>query len=63
MQIVFQNPFRSLSPRMTMRQIIEEGLKIHRLANGNGAGDPVRAMLEEVDSSPCAGVEASPGAA
>ncbi len=30
MQIVFQDPFGSLSPRMSVAQIIEEGLKIHR---------------------------------
>ncbi len=29
LQIVFQDPFSSLSPRMTVRQIIEEGLKLH----------------------------------
>ena len=29
MQIVFQDPFGSLSPRMSARQIIEEGLKVH----------------------------------
>jgi microcin C transport system ATP-binding protein len=28
-QIVFQDPFSSLSPRMTVRQIIDEGLKLH----------------------------------
>ncbi len=30
LQIVFQDPFSSLSPRLTVFQIIEEGLKIHR---------------------------------
>ena len=30
MQIVFQDPFSSLSPRMSVAQIIEEGLKLHR---------------------------------
>ena len=29
MQVVFQDPFSSLSPRMSIQQIIEEGLKIH----------------------------------
>jgi microcin C transport system ATP-binding protein len=28
-QIVFQDPFSSLSPRLTVQQIIEEGLKLH----------------------------------
>jgi microcin C transport system ATP-binding protein len=32
MQIVFQDPFASLSPRMSAAQIIEEGLRIHGLA-------------------------------
>jgi microcin C transport system ATP-binding protein len=30
MQIVFQDPFASLSPKMTVRQIVGEGLPIHR---------------------------------
>ena len=52
MQIVFQDPFGSLSPRMTVRQIIEEGLKIHRLAAASGAEDPVDSVLEEVGLEP-----------
>ena len=52
MQIVFQDPFGSLSPRMTVRQIIEEGLKLHRLHDADGAGDPVDAVLEEVGLEP-----------
>lgn len=31
MQIVFQDPFSSLNPRMTVRSIVEEGLVIHRV--------------------------------
>ena len=30
LQVVFQDPFNSLSPRMTVRKIIEEGLALHR---------------------------------
>ena len=52
MQIVFQDPFGSLSPRMTVRQIIEEGLKVHRLQDAEGGGDPVDAVLEEVGLEP-----------
>jgi len=33
MQIVFQDPFASLSPRLSVQQIIEEGLKIHKIGN------------------------------
>ena len=29
MQVVFQDPFGSLSPRLSVRQIVEEGLKVH----------------------------------
>ena len=35
MQVVFQDPYGSLNPRMTVRSLLEEGLVIHRL------GDPV----------------------
>jgi microcin C transport system ATP-binding protein len=31
-QIVFQDPFSSLSPRLSVAQIVEEGLKVHNLA-------------------------------
>ena len=48
MQIVFQDPFGSLSPRMTVRQIVEEGLKVHGFARADGARDRVGEALEEV---------------
>jgi len=32
MQVVFQDPFSSLSPRLSVAQIVEEGLQVHRLA-------------------------------
>jgi microcin C transport system ATP-binding protein len=31
MQVVFQDPFSSLSPRMTVEQIVEEGMRVHKL--------------------------------
>ena len=34
MQIVFQDPFASLSPRLSVFQIVEEGLRVHRLGGG-----------------------------
>ena len=36
MQIVFQDPFSSLSPRLSVAQIVEEGLKVHNLAASAG---------------------------
>ncbi|VAW03232.1 Prephenate dehydratase-associated ABC transporter, ATP-binding protein / Prephenate dehydratase-associated ABC transporter, ATP-binding protein [hydrothermal vent metagenome] len=44
MQIVFQDPFGSLSPRMTCEQIISEGLGVH----GNPGGRPTRDLVSEV---------------
>ncbi len=48
MQIVFQDPFSSLNPRMTVDAIVREGLTIHRLAEGRAADARVRQLLEEV---------------
>jgi oligopeptide/dipeptide ABC transporter ATP-binding protein len=48
MQIVFQDPFSSLNPRMTIGAAIREGLTIHRLAEGSAADNRVRQLLEEV---------------
>ena len=48
MQIVFQDPYSSLNPRMTVRQTLREPLAIHRLAAGTGADAKVAALLEEV---------------
>ncbi|HJU70096.1 MAG TPA: oligopeptide/dipeptide ABC transporter ATP-binding protein [Gemmatimonadaceae bacterium] len=48
MQIVFQDPFSSLNPRMTVGAIVREGLIIHRLAEGAAAQARVKQLLEEV---------------
>ena len=52
MQIIFQDPFSSLNPRMTVGAIIREGLTIHHLAEGSAADARVRQLLEEVGLRP-----------
>ncbi len=52
MQIVFQDPFSSLNPRMTVGAAIREGLTIHKLAEGRAADDRVRQLLDEVGLRP-----------
>jgi oligopeptide/dipeptide ABC transporter ATP-binding protein len=52
MQIVFQDPFSSLNPRMTVGAIVREGLTIHRLAEGDAAEVRVRQLLDEVGLRP-----------
>jgi oligopeptide/dipeptide ABC transporter ATP-binding protein len=51
MQLVFQDPFASLDPRMTVRAIVREGLTIHRIASGAAADARVDALLDEVGLS------------
>ena len=48
MQIIFQDPYSSLNPRMTVGAAIAEGIEIHRLASGKEVGRRVGALLEEV---------------
>src|SRR6056297_3521733 len=52
MQIVFQDPFGSLSPRMTCEQIIAEGLGVHGNPDGRAERDLVAEVMEEVDLNP-----------
>jgi microcin C transport system ATP-binding protein len=53
LQIVFQDPYGSLSPRMSVTEIIEEGLKIHEPGLSPGERDRrVVAVLEEVGLDP-----------
>ena len=47
-QIVFQNPFSSLNPRMTVRQLIGEPLVVHGLASGATLDERVREMIHLV---------------
>jgi len=52
MQMVFQDPFGSLSPRMSVGGIVEEGLVIHKLGNAQERERRVIRVLEEVGLDP-----------
>ncbi|NNE51772.1 MAG: ABC transporter ATP-binding protein [Sulfitobacter sp.] len=52
MQIVFQDPFGSLSPRMTCFQIISEGLDIHRVDPSRDQRELVHEVMVEVGLDP-----------
>ncbi|MBN1516618.1 ABC transporter ATP-binding protein [Candidatus Sumerlaeota bacterium] len=52
MQMIFQDPFSSLNPRMTVRDIVGEPLVIHRLAKGSELEDRVAEMLAMVGLKP-----------
>ncbi len=53
MQVVFQDPYGSLSPRLTMGEIVAEGLKIHQLARTPEERDQlVCEALQEVGLDP-----------
>ncbi|MDI3317513.1 MAG: dipeptide ABC transporter ATP-binding protein [Bacillota bacterium] len=51
MQIVFQDPYGSLNPRMTVGDIVGEPLEIHGLARGRAKEERVRELLEVVGLS------------
>ena len=52
MQIIFQDPYSSLNPRMTVGAAIAEGIEIHRLAARTEIPRRVAALLEEVGLDP-----------
>ena len=51
MQIVFQNPYASLDPRMTVFQIVSEPLTVHKVASGKELKEQVYALLKLVGLS------------
>jgi peptide/nickel transport system ATP-binding protein len=52
MQIIFQDPFSSLNPRMTVMDIVSEPLVIHGVAKGQQLKDQVCELLEAVGLKP-----------
>src|SRR5476649_1244060 len=52
MQVVFQDPFGSLSPRMSVAQIISEGLEVHSQLTAEECKAEVIRALEEVGLDP-----------
>ena len=51
MQIIFQDPYSSLNPRMTVLDIVGEALAIHGIARGREREDQVKSLLERVGLS------------
>ena len=51
MQIIFQDPFSSLNPRITIGEAIGEAMEIHGLAEGRERRDKVVGLLERVGMS------------
>ncbi|TVS01741.1 MAG: ABC transporter ATP-binding protein [Rhodobacteraceae bacterium] len=52
LQIVFQDPYGSLSPRMTVEQIIAEGLGVHGVPIGRSSRELVAEIMDEVGLDP-----------
>ena len=50
-QIIFQDPYSSLDPRMTVGDIVGEAIDIHRLARGKERADRIRSALTNVGLS------------
>jgi len=52
LQIIFQDPFGSLNPRMSVAGIVGEGLKVHKMGTRAERRERVRALLERVGLAP-----------
>jgi oligopeptide transport system ATP-binding protein len=52
MQIIFQDPYSSLNPRLTVGSMLGEALAIHKIARGRAARDRVAELLTLVGLSP-----------
>ena len=52
MQIIFQDPYSSLNPRMTLQQILGVPMKIHGLYHGRERQERIDFLLEKVGLAP-----------
>jgi oligopeptide/dipeptide ABC transporter ATP-binding protein len=52
MQIIFQDPYSSLNPRMTLNRTLSDPMKIHGLYNGSERQDRVAYLLRKVGLTP-----------
>jgi len=52
MQIIFQDPYSSLNPRMTVNQILSDPMEIHGVYQGRERKDRIAYLLEKVGLSP-----------
>jgi ABC-type glutathione transport system ATPase component len=52
MQVVFQDPYTSLNPRMTVGDAIAEGMLVHNIASGAAGSERTVELLREVELSP-----------
>jgi len=52
MQIIFQDPYSSLNPRMTVGAIVGEALSVHKLARGKEKKERIMELLNEVGVHP-----------
>lgn len=52
MQIIFQDPYASLNPRMTVGSIVGEPLRIHGIARGKAVDERVKELLQLVGLRP-----------
>ncbi len=52
MQIIFQDPYASLNPRMTVENIVGEPLEVHGLAKGKAKRERVQELLAQVGLNP-----------
>jgi ABC-type microcin C transport system duplicated ATPase subunit YejF len=52
MQIIFQDPYGSLNPRMTVEGIVGEALSVHGIARGSARRALVKELLDKVGLNP-----------